>query len=507
MYFYKPFFSETKFDVELNKIFLVSRSFVDEGVIDRILERCKLGIFFALPHTIDHPDLTPIEASSLLEETKCFEIYVSSDLRIKENVKDINAILSLKILKIERFNTSFHTEKFRGANHIKEGGQRILFVFPGSIYPRTLGSHQRAISILLNLVAADFTVDILHTGPTAEERKWVESILSLLGNKIHAYNNRIQGTLRRSTRKKMGLRRFNKFDELIKKKVTPDLVNEINKMCSENNYDSILVNYCWLLPATIEVKTKYPNVKIICDSHDIQFYRDGEDEPNSPESKSELKWLNFADQIITISHRDEKIVSPYIKDSKISTFLPSFDYLARYKFNFNANPLMFGFIGNDMQANVESLKFVMNNWWPSILKFSPESKFFVAGSVCNNEEYQSASFLREGVETLGFVDSLSLFYKQIDILLSPVIIRGGLNFKNAEVLVAGKLLLTNKNGADALKPLNLPFTAESAEEVIKILSEIAEPDNQYLSCISSLANEAHEVFNCSNEELKQIVSA
>ena len=507
MLYYKTNILEAKPNFEQNKLFLLSRSHVNGGMIERILERCKVGVYFVLPNKVIHSGLISIKPCSLLEEPKFFELYVSSDFKLKEDVGVINTLLSLNILRIKSFNTSFHTEEFRSNGD--DGGDctKILFIFPGSIYPRTLGSHQRAISVLLSLVAADVSIDILHSGPTPEERKRMKPILSVLANKVCPYNNRARGRIKRSTRKKMGLGRLNEFDELIKKKVTPDLVNQLNKMCSDNNYDSIIINYCWLLPATLEVKEKHPNVKIICDTHDIQFYRNGEEEPNSKEAKSELRWLNYADHIITISHRDEKIVSPYIKNAKISTFLPTFDYLARYTFNPNANPLMFGFIGNNMQANVESLKFVMNNWWPSILKFSPESKFFVAGSVCNNEEYQNTSFLRDGVESLGFVDSLSLFYKQIDVLLSPVIIRGGLNFKNAEVLVAGKLLLTNENGADALKPLNLPFTAESAEEVIKILTEIAEPDNQYLGSISSLADEASKVFNCSSEELKQIVSA
>ena len=507
MVYYETNFTGTDLGQKRNKLFILSVMDVKEGMVDKILERCKIGVFFILPTEIHHPQIKIIGNRRLLEETKFFSIYISADSHIKKCANVINTILCLPIYVIKRFNSSFYSEGFRGFNTDSEDKPKVLFVFPGTIYPRTLGSHQRAISVLLSLVAADVSIDILHTGPTLEERKRMKPILSVLANKVCPYNNRARGSIKRSTRKKMGLGRFNEFDEQIKKKVTPDLVNQLNKMCSETNYDSIIVNYCWLLPAALEVKDKHPNMKIICDTHDVQFYRNGEENPESKEAKSELRWLDFADHIITISHRDEEILSRYVKNNKVSTILPTFDYLACYEIKSNANPMMFGFIGNDMQANVEALKYVINNWWPSILKFSPESKFFVAGSVCRNEEYQNISFLREGIETLGFVDNLNLFYKKIDMLLSPVVVRGGLNFKNAEVLVAGKMLLTNKNGADVLKPLQLPYTAETAEDVINVLSDIARPDSQYLEQSLLLAGEAQESFNTSNEKLREIITA
>ena len=507
MVYYETNFTGTDLGQKRNKLFILSVMDVKEGMVDKILERCKIGVFFILPTEIHHPQIKIIGNRKLHEATKIFSIYISADSHIKKCADVINTILSLPIYEIKRFNSSFYSEDFLGFNPDSEDRPRILFVFPGTIYPRTLGSHQRAVSFLLSLITADIIIDILYTGPNPEERKRVVPMLNLLADSLCHYNNRAARRFSRSMRKKMGLMRSNKFDKQIARKVTPDLVNQLNKMCSKTNYDSIIVNYCWLLPAALEVKDKHPNVKIICDTHDVQFYRNGEENPESKEAKSELRWLDFADHIITISHRDEEILSRYVKKTKVSTILPTFDYLACYEIKSNANPMMFGFIGSDMQANVEALKYVINNWWPSILKFSPESKFFVAGSVCRNEEYQNISFLREGIETLGFVDNLNLFYKEIDMLLSPVVVRGGLNFKNAEVLVAGKMLLTNKNGADALKPLQLPYTAETAEDVINVLSAIARPDSQYREQSLLLAGEAQESFNTSNEKLKKIITA
>jgi len=69
------------------------------------------------------------------------------------------------------------------------------------------------------------------------------------------------------------------------------------------------------------------------------------------------------------------------------------------------------------------------------------------------------------------------------------------------------MLLTNKNGADALKPLQLPYTAETAEDVINVLSDIARPDSQYLEQSLILAGEAQESFNTSNEKLRGIITA
>jgi len=176
------------------------------------------------------------------------------------------------------------------------------------------------------------------------------------------------------------------------------------------------------------------------------------------------------DYVLAISERDADQLRQVVPEEKVLLAPSSFAYCfepvrARPIYA----PLRFGFIGHRMPANVSALATVLDEWWPRIREFSPESRLHIAGSVCDDPYCRERTFLDDSVVLLGFVPGLPSFYRGIDVLLSPVTVSGGVNFKNVEAIAAGVSVLTNRRGAEALRPTRPSALAETPDEVVALL--------------------------------------
>jgi len=371
-----------------------------------------------------------------------------------------------------------------------------IAVFPGPIIPLSLGSHQRAFNLLSYLNKQHIYTDILITGNQKEFERY-KKILKAIAPNVYTYKN---------TNRKFPLKtRLRKKSEIIFRKLlgykdkTQDLFSErdfkkptvscritLARLVNENKYKNIIINYAWLIKSLNNIKN-FNNIKLICDTHDVQFIRNETQNKKTRrffvnedrEKELEIRNLKKMDKIIAISDADYLYFqSTEVKD-KVILGPTGFDY--SFLTVKKRNPkvaLSFGFIGTGMLANIESLKYILKNWWRDIKIFSPNSKFYIAGSICNQEEIIDAVFLDNSIELLGFVPSTKEFYRSVDVLLNPVIIAGGLNFKNIEPLIAGKHLITNELGAKSLKNINGLSIFNSSDSIIKFLT-IIELDIEY----------------------------
>lgn len=405
---------------------------------------------------------------------------VDSDILINIGVDNfiedesiVNSFLSSKVKPIYHLDINGEINE---RNYIKKEAD-ILFVFPGAILPLNLGSHQRSFNLIYQLKKIGLNVDLLITAPRNTDIDTLKDVLSYFCNNVYLYENQ-----------KKNLPKILTIGRFIEKKVkqlsgrTPELPdlfserlkNKPNKSCKEwvnslflkNCYKHIIVSYAWMLPCVEYIKHSSDNFNLICDTHDVQFIRNQDIFKNKDrlisneklEKKMEIEILNSCQSVLAISISDQEILSQSLnKKTKVLKASAGFDYaLLPVKQRPLRQPFRFGFIGGKMDANVKSLEFILDNWWPEIKRFSPESKFFIAGSICNHPKIFSKVFLEENIIRLGFVDSLSEFYSKIDVSLNPVLVQGGLNFKSVEAVFSGKFLVTNALGK---KCLGLDFPA------------------------------------------------
>lgn len=376
----------------------------------------------------------------------------------------------------------------------------MLFLFPGTIYPVNLGSHRRSVTMLTAMVRQGFDLSIVYTGPSLESRKRALPFLSLFAVTVSSYSNRrdrlsyarvrlwrrIYETASRLAG--FGSTRPETFTERRRLRNSRSLRAALDRVGADG-YDLMMVNYAWMVDA---VRGRRARVTV-CDTHDVQFYRATQNRtsnwvnrmmfPEARERAAEIAALRSMDYVLSISDRDARLLREVLRPERVLCAVSPFDYLRREARRPTAYaPLTFGFIGHNMEANAEALRLVLEQWWPAVRRYSPESKLRIAGSICASPVCQRGVFLDDSVIRLGFVDDLSEFYGGVDVLLSPVVVAGGINYKNAEALAAGITLVTNAMGAEALAPVPVHHVAESVDDLIHTLQEIErDPEAEYVA--------------------------
>ena len=367
-----------------------------------------------------------------------------------------------------------------------------LLVFPGSILPLTLGSHQRAFNLLFNLGKNGILVDVLLTTPKNVKQSEFQTALGTICNNVYVYKNNkkkhnpriiakrfLESKARTILGKSKELPEL--FSERLNTRPTESCKRWVNSLYLANKYESIIISYAWMMGALEHIIHDSDNFKVICDTHDVQFTRN-DDILNRKEriffnstieKRCELTELKKCDSVLAISVSDEDILKKSLKNStNVIRASSGFDYaLTQVKSRPYGKPLSFGFIGGQMSANVKSLVHILDDWWPSIKKYSPDSKLFIAGSICKSEEILPRTFLDPNVIPLGFVNSIGDFYNQIDVSLNPVLVQGGLNFKSVEAVFAGKHLITNSLGQECLGS-DFPSTiANTPDDIVKFIAK------------------------------------
>ncbi|RVP15543.1 glycosyltransferase family 1 protein [Sinorhizobium meliloti] len=457
--------------------------------VARHLAAHRDGDVYILSTQVLDEDLHRMDIQALLSPNIEAAVYVLSGEGADSPLRasTVSYLFQLNLRKVCSINRQNEVSAYKRPS----GGKfQILFVAAGSIYPLSLGSHQRMFNSIQGLIEAGCDVTVLYQQQRREREIGAAAALSLIATDVHTFKSQ-RGKLKGNTARRravyntlakwLKVSRPSKetFAEKCQQRSSYWLYEELKRLGETGRFDAVWVNYAWMM-GKVDAGIHRLFHTVICDTHDVQFYRNEGDRPlldkivlnQQYDKKFEVNQLSKADIVLAISDRDAKLLKEALPTKTVVTLVPSFDQHQKpvrprdvYK------PWVFGFIGTKMDANVKAIEFVIRHWWPELHKFSPESRFLIAGTVCEERSVQAASWLHDEIELLGFVDDLSGFYNQIDALLSPILVRGGLNFKNVEAAMAGKHVITNNNGVETMAPVPLR-ALENAEEVIGYLAEV-----------------------------------
>lgn len=102
-------------------------------------------------------------------------------------------------------------------------------------------------------------------------------------------------------------------------------------------------------------------------------------------------------------------------------------------------PFTVGFIGTAFYANTEAAEYISQHIAPAFADDS-EIQFVIAG---NGFESYAAKLGKPNLVITGFVESLEEFYKNVDVILSPISIGGGMKVKVAEALKYNKKIIAS----------------------------------------------------------------
>ena len=343
-----------------------------------------------------------------------------------------------------------------------------LILSPFATHPLDAGQRKRAFQTTSLLKEWGFSITFLHFG---FETRWYwghnsedDAVLKAQwdGDVIHFYAN-----------KKVGLPPVNGETHQLDEWWDESLGGYISNIFSKRKYDLFVVHNIWLSKAFDYAP--YHCLKLL-EMHDLFSQRAKEFEATgvSPEffhccEKDEVFGLKRADLAVAIKEEDAKwcidrelgrtqvIAIPYVEQSNIHQVVV--DHAT------DLNPIhpakvVFGMIGSDIHFNRHAVHALIQELDAVIRETYAPIEFVLAGSIC-----RSVGDCPGFVKKLGFVDQVSDFYSEVDVVMVPMLHGTGVKIKSVEALNYRKPVL---------------FTAHSAEgtgfqgRVCQTLSEMAQ---------------------------------
>ncbi|EJG0540616.1 glycosyltransferase family 4 protein, partial [Vibrio parahaemolyticus] len=221
------------------------------------------------------------------------------------------------------------------------------------------------------------------------------------------------------------------------------------------DYDYVFVEYLELHSAVRFIDYN----KRVCDLHDLMHLRResflkgglGISAGLNINSQEEAKLVNIFSRVLVIQEKEYE----HLKSMGINSEL----ILAKRAALNSKNHMIhcdseerdcfhIGFIGNSADFNIDALSYIYEVLWPALSDLK-RIKLYIAGSVGN----QVSVDLPVGVVYMGFVDDLSEFYGNIDLLINPIRFGSGLKTKNIESFSYGVPVLTTRCGAEGMESM------------------------------------------------------
>ncbi|MFC3695203.1 glycosyltransferase [Chenggangzhangella methanolivorans] len=445
--------------------------------------------------------LSTIEAATL-DRLAAYDVLIAIDRNERASLSGrmISVICSLKVVNIRRINPRGKTRQY--VRPPREGAKRALFVFPGVFAPPRIGSHQRAFSTCLDLIEAGFDVDVVVKRQGLKRIDRVRHYFLLFANRLETYQAEeseaaaeAAGDEEAAAPAKLSVATSAySFERRRANDVNDRAKSLLAAMAAETRYDVVVVSFPWMLSAVEDVDLN--GAKLVCDTHDVISNRqrqlaDAAEAAPEAEAALERDLLARCAAVLAISRSDAKMFRAKLGlDNVVVHPLSYYPTETIAQWRSMGRPLVFGFIGSDMEPNRRALQHVMSNWWPAIEAFSPESRIVIGGAIALSPSLSPYVLLRENVTVAGPVEEVGQFFDQIDVLLSPTVVQGGVNVKNVEALLRRRPVIVNTLGARMLLPLVAPTRCETTDGLVALLKKIDRGDPAMLAAIDQLFEEA-----------------
>lgn len=176
---------------------------------------------------------------------------------------------------------------------------------------------------------------------------------------------------------------------------------------------------------------------------------------------SERLAIKYADKIVSITYSDSDRINEYY-NRKVDFILPPF--FSKLESGNNIYEKNVGFLGSDWYPNLQALEFILE-----LAIDLPDYNFFIGGEICNRVNNTTP----KNVILLGYIDDISVFYKNIHTILSPVIFGGGIKIKVLEAIQYSKLVIGSQhsiNGFESYKGICY-FIASDKKDYIDLIKK------------------------------------
>jgi len=192
--------------------------------------------------------------------------------------------------------------------------------------------------------------------------------------------------------------------------------------------------------------------------------------------KEQEAWKR-ATKVIAVSPKEQKIIGPKTELVPNGVNLNKFKFVKK-KFNKKEKKILF--IGNfSWVQNRDSAAFIIRNIWPKIISKNPDYRLWIVGKRIP-DSIKSLSD-KSIVFDENAPTETELIFQEADLLLSPIRVGGGSNFKILEAMASGTPVVTSSLGNDGIKARNMNelLIAEKPEEYATLSNQILNDNYLY----------------------------
>lgn len=251
----------------------------------------------------------------------------------------------------------------------------------------------------------------------------------------------------------------------------------IEELCRQWDYAACLVNYVWCSRALEAVPD---GVLKVLDTHDVfgdrhLVARAAGLEPTwfYTSKAMEALGLRRADVIIAIQDEEEAYFRNLVPQRRVITVgyaVPECPLPERVRRP--GEKLRVGYLGSGNPFNVESVRQFQEAvlQYPELLE---QYEFHLAGTICLAFDGN----MNRVFETWGMVDDVADFYREMDILINPMVGGTGLKIKSVEVLAYGRPLLATWDAMIGICP---PDTAGIKDTPAGVVASLVMGATQYI---------------------------
>ena len=235
--------------------------------------------------------------------------------------------------------------------------------------------------------------------------------------------------------------------------------------------DTVLANYCWMLPAIETVRVHPAVLAPDVASHRFAEIHPGALRPDHPLSteKGERQLLARAKTILAITEDDAAVFRSWLPQANIvvspMAVVPS-------QVDRAPIPGRCLFIGGMNEPNREGLAWLLQEIWPQVYARHPHASLQIYGNIS-----RSVTALPAGVTVHGPVTDLSAGYAESSIALIPLLHGSGMKIKLVQAAGHGLACVTTPVGLEGLEPLaDHVLSASDARQFVAAINRlVADP--------------------------------
>ena len=231
------------------------------------------------------------------------------------------------------------------------------------------------------------------------------------------------------------------------------------------NYQAVIVNYVWFSGVLESLPSDL--IKII-DTHDVfgdrhlrSIAAGLKPEWYYTSRQEERRGLQRADIVLAIQDEEKKYFQELgLPRVEVIGFVTPPNFLPPRP---KQRKLTIGYIGSSNPWNVNSFR-ALNAALEAQSELMKRFAFKVAGPICKVVKEESPIFQIEGI-----VDNVQSFYRDVDIVVNPMIGGTGLKIKSIEALSYGRPFLSTIDGMVGIQSDYAQHNAKSIDEIVELI--------------------------------------